>query len=93
MPKRHAPRRGSLAFLPRGRSSRVVPVIRNWPQVNSEKPSLSGSAGFKVGSTHVITVDDRERTPNFGKPVFKSSNIARTIKTGVPYSAATSAIA
>ncbi|MCP8314583.1 MAG: 50S ribosomal protein L3, partial [archaeon] len=36
---------------------------------------LLGFAGFKAGSIHVITVDDREKTPNFGKPVFNSATV------------------
>lgn len=73
--KKNAPRRGSLAYLPRGRAASIVPSVRTWPEVSLDKPSLLGFAGFKAGSVHIITVDDRERTPNFGKPVFNSATV------------------
>ncbi|MEM3769389.1 MAG: 50S ribosomal protein L3 [Nitrososphaerales archaeon] len=73
--KKNAPRRGSLAYLPRGRAASIVPNIRTWPETSLDKPSLLGFAGFKAGSIHVITVDDREKTPNFGKPVFNSATV------------------
>ncbi len=73
--KKSAPRRGSLAYLPRGRAASIVPTIRTWPEILIDKPSLLGFAGFKAGSIHVITVDDREKTPNFGKPVFNSATV------------------
>ncbi|MEM3437295.1 MAG: 50S ribosomal protein L3 [Nitrososphaerales archaeon] len=73
--KKNAPRRGSLAYLPRGRAASIVPTVRTWPEVSLDKPSLLGFAGFKAGSIHVITIDDREKTPNFGKPVFNSATV------------------
>jgi len=73
--KKSAPRRGSLAYLPRGRATSIVPTVRTWPELSIDKPSLLGFAGFKAGSIHVITVDDREKTPNFGKPVFNSATV------------------
>ena len=76
--KKNAPRRGSLAYRPRGRTTTVVPVVRNWSKVSSEKPIILGSAGFKVGSTHVMSVDNRAKTPNFGKPLFSSATIIAT---------------
>ncbi|MGQ9719358.1 MAG: 50S ribosomal protein L3 [Nitrososphaerales archaeon] len=76
--KKSAPRRGSLAYRPRGRATSMVPTVRTWPELSIDKPSLLGFAGFKAGSTHVITIDDREKTPNFGKPVFNSATIINT---------------
>ena len=38
--RRHsAPRRGSLAYLPRGRAKSMEARIRAWPKVNSEEPN------------------------------------------------------
>lgn len=71
--KHSAPRRGSLAFLPRSRAHTLVPAVRTWPTQAREKPVLLGYAAFKAGTLHVITVDDREKTPNFGKPLFNAS--------------------
>ncbi len=73
--KHSAPRRGSLAFRPRARASSIVPRIRSWPEIESEKPLLLGFPCFKAGTIHVITVDDRERTPNYGKPLFNPATV------------------
>ncbi|MEM2759903.1 MAG: 50S ribosomal protein L3 [Nitrososphaerales archaeon] len=76
--KHSAPRRGSLAYLPRGRARSLESRIRTWPVVAGEKPSLLGFAGFKAANIHVITIDDREKTPNFGKPLFNSATVIVT---------------
>lgn len=76
--KHSAPRRGSLAYLPRSRAKSFESRIRTWPDVKSDKPVLLGFAGFKAANIHVITVDDREKTPNFGKPLFNSATIIST---------------
>lgn len=76
--KHSTPRRGSLAYFPRGRAKSFESRIRTWPNIDSEKPVLLGLAGFKAANIHVITIDDREKTPNFGKPLFNSSTIIST---------------
>jgi large subunit ribosomal protein L3 len=73
--KHSAPRRGSLAYRPRGRAGSVIPRVRNWPKVASDKPTILGFPAFKAGTIHVITVDDRAKTPNFGKPLFNLSSV------------------
>ena len=73
--KYSAPRRGSLAYSPRGRAKSFVPRIRTWPKIEAEKPTLLGFPGYKAGTAHVITVDDRSKTPNFGKPLFNLSSV------------------
>ncbi len=73
--KYSAPRRGSLAYRPRARAKSFVPRIRTWPKVEAEKPILLGFPGYKAGTAHVITVDDRAKTPNFGKPLFNLSSV------------------
>ena len=73
--KHSAPRRGSLAFRPRGRAKSLLPRIRTWPKVESDKPTILGFPAFKAGTIHVITVDDRAKTPNFGKPLFNLSSV------------------
>jgi large subunit ribosomal protein L3 len=73
--KHSAPRRGSLAYRPRGRAKSFVPRIRTWPKVTADKPTLLGFPGYKAGTVHVITVDDRAKTPNFGKPLFNLSSV------------------
>lgn len=73
--KHSAPRRGSLAFRPRGRAKSLLPRIRTWPKIAGDKPTFLGFPGFKAGTIHVITVDDRAKTPNFGKPLFNISSV------------------
>jgi large subunit ribosomal protein L3 len=73
--KHSAPRRGSLAYRPRGRAKSLLPRIRNWPKLATDKPSMLGYPGFKAGTMHVITVDDRAKTPNFGKPLYNMSSV------------------
>jgi len=66
--KVNAPRRGSLAFLPRGRAARQTARIRFWPHVEAG-PTLLGFTGYKAGMTHVFMVEDAPGSPNFGKEV------------------------
>ena len=66
--KVHAPKRGSLAYLPRGRASRWVGRIRHWPEVE-EGPKLLAFAGFKAGMTYALAIDTREGSLTFGKEI------------------------
>jgi len=53
--KFNAPRRGSLGFLPRGRSHAVRGRVRSWPRDDAtQKPHLCAFIGFKAGMTHVV---------------------------------------
>lgn len=63
-----APRRGSLAYLPRGRASHWTPRIRYWPEYDGP-PKLLGFAGFKAGTTHVTIIDIRQGSLTFGKEI------------------------
>lgn len=63
-----APKRGSLAFLPRGRASRWVGRIRSWPNVDGE-PRLLAFAGYKAGMTYAVTTDTRQGSLTYGKEV------------------------
>src|SRR5579883_1085157 len=73
--KHNAPRRGSLAFYPRARHGLLVPRVRNWVMLGGDRPMLAGFPAFKVGMIHAIVVDDREKTPNFGKPTFNPATV------------------
>ena len=74
--KYSAPRRGSIAFRPRARAKSLEARIRTWPEVSGkETTGLVGFAGFKVGQIQVMTVDDKEKTPNFGKPLMNHSTV------------------
>ena len=68
MPKINRPRRGSLAFSPRKRAKSPIPKYQSWP-VYEGTPVLQGFAGYKVGMTHVIMVDDHKNSPTEGKEI------------------------
>jgi len=75
--KHSAPRRGSLAFAPRSRAKSLLPRVRTWasPSAKQEAPGIAGFIAFKAGMIHLITIDDREKTPNFGKPLFVPATV------------------
>jgi len=72
--KVNAPRRGSLAFIPRGRAARQTARIRFWPHVETG-PTLLGFTGYKAGMTHVFMVEDKQGSPNFGKEVMYPATV------------------
>lgn len=76
--KTHAPRHGSLAYLPRHRAKRLVARIRFWPKIQADIPRLLGFVGYKAGTTHVFKIEDRKRSPNFGKEVTAPATILET---------------
>jgi large subunit ribosomal protein L3 len=76
--KTHAPRHGSLAYLPRHRAKKPVARIRYWPKISAETPKLLGFAGYKAGMTYVFSIEDRKRSPNFGKEVMRAATILET---------------
>jgi len=73
--KTHAPRHGSLAYLPRKRAEHLLARINFWPKIASETPRLLGFMGFKAGMTHVFTIEDRKRSPDFGKEVILPATV------------------
>ncbi len=58
MPRAHKPRAGSLQFWPRKRAKRIYPRIRSW--ISSDKISLLGFIGYKVGITQVQGYDQSQ---------------------------------
>ena len=76
--KYSAPRRGSMAFYPRVRARSLESRIRTWSDPKLEKSSLLGFAGYKVTNLNVLSVDDREKTPNYGKNFMNSSTLIAT---------------
>lgn len=76
--KYSAPRRGSIAFRPRARAKSLEARVRTWPQLSAEKSSLLGFAGFKAGGINILTIDDREKTPNFGKQLLNAATVIVT---------------
>jgi len=77
--RRHsAPRRGSLAYLPRGRAKSMEARIRAWPKIDSDEPKLLAHAGFKAGCVQIVNIDDREKTPNHGKQLVSLGTVIVT---------------
>ena len=68
--KKHAPRHGSLAYLPRKRAKQIKGRIRNWLSEPYDTNYL-GFAGFKVGMTHITYIEDQKDSPYFGKELMK----------------------
>ncbi|MDY6957968.1 MAG: 50S ribosomal protein L3 [Halobacteriota archaeon] len=77
MPERHRPRRGSLGYSPRKRAKRATPRIRSWPDV-AGSPKIQGFAGYKVGMTHVIMIDDRPNSLTEGVEISVPVTIVET---------------
>ncbi|MGB9675820.1 MAG: 50S ribosomal protein L3 [Candidatus Bathyarchaeales archaeon] len=73
--KTHAPKHGSLAYLPRKRAKRLLARTRYWPEIKADAPRLLGFIGYKAGMTHVFAIEDRKRSPNFGKEVMRSATV------------------
>ena len=75
--KKHAPKRGSLAYLPRGRAAQEVGRIRFWPEVK-DGLTLLGFSGYKAGMTHVFLVEDKVGSPNYGKETLHAATVVET---------------
>ena len=76
--KTHAPKHGSLAYLPRKRAKSPVARIRYWPKISSDSPRLLAFSAYKAGMTYVFAIEDRKRSPNFGKEVMHAATILET---------------
>lgn len=76
MVKKNTPRKGSLAFSPRKRSESEVPRVRSYPDKDVAK--LLGFAGYKVGMTQVIMVDDRKNSVTEGSEISVPVTVVET---------------
>jgi large subunit ribosomal protein L3 len=75
--KQSAPRRSSLAYLPRGRASRIVPRVKYWPPYDGE-PRLLGFIGYKAGHTTIYYIDNTPSSPTQGLEVAKVGTVIAT---------------
>jgi large subunit ribosomal protein L3 len=75
--KQSAPRHGSLSYRPRKRVRRVSGRIRHWPE-QAAAPHILGFAGYKVGMTHVVLIDDKPNSPWFGREINRPVTIVDT---------------
>jgi len=76
--KKHAPKRGSLAFTPRKRAKSLVPTIKYWPKMDSPGVIPLGFAGYKAGMTSVFYIDNYPNSPTYGKEVFSAATVIET---------------
>jgi len=76
--KTHAPRHGSLAYLPRKRAEHLLARMNFWPTVEAEAPRFLGFIAYKAGMTHVFAIEDRKRSPDFGKEVIRAATVLET---------------
>jgi len=73
--RKNAPKRGSLAYLPRGRAKRHFGRINYWPKIEADSPTLLGFAGYKVGMVYAYLVSDHRGSPTYGQEVFTPVSI------------------
>jgi large subunit ribosomal protein L3 len=76
--KHHGPKHGSLAYSPRKRAERLSARTRHWPKIEADSPRLLGFIGYKAGMTHMFAIEDRKRSPNYGKEVIRSATVLET---------------
>lgn len=76
--RKSQPRRGSIGYLPRARAKSMEARIRAWPEISSEEPKLLAHAGFKAGCVQIVSIDDREKTPNAGKQLVSLGTVLVT---------------
>jgi len=67
MPGVKQPRRGSLAYWPRKRTSRIYPHLSVYPEEGKAK--VMGFAGYKAAMAHAVMVDARKNSPSFGQEI------------------------
>src|SRR3989344_8186054 len=61
------PRKGSLQFWPRKRAARAYSRVRN--HIVPSENKLSGFAGYKVGMSHLMVVDNRQNAMTKGEVI------------------------
>ena len=52
--------------------------IRTWPKNDSDEPKLLAHAGFKAGCVQIVSIDDRDKTPNHGKQLVSLGTVIVT---------------
>lgn len=75
--KKHAPRHGSLAYLPRKRAANIKGRVKNWREIDGGATFL-GFCGFKAGMTHITYIDDYKNSSTYGRELMKAVTIIDT---------------
>ena len=52
--------------------------MRGWPETESKEPHLLAHVGFKAGCVQIVSMDDREHTPNAGKQLVSLGTVLVT---------------
>jgi len=76
--KKHAPKRGSLAYSPRKRARTLNPTIKTWPEMDEVGVKPLGFAGYKAGMTHIYYIDEYPYSPYKGQEIFSAVSIVET---------------
>ncbi len=71
--KKSRPKKGSRAFYPRKRASRIYPR-QNFPEISGEAKPL-GFAGYKAGMTHVAMIDNDPNSPTRGMKIVRAVTV------------------
>lgn len=82
MPDVGRPNRGSLAYSPRKRAKSHIPKFKSWPSLDGN-PKLQDFAGYKVGMTHVIMIDDTKNSVTEGAEISVPATVVETPDIGV----------
>ena len=77
MPKRHSPRRGSLAFYPRKRATSQKATFRSYGPGKGVQ-GLAGFPTYKVGMVHVELIEDRPGRPTTDQEIVFGATILET---------------
>ncbi|MHA1733839.1 MAG: 50S ribosomal protein L3 [Promethearchaeota archaeon] len=73
--KFHAPRHGSLAFLPHKKARYTKGRIRHWADDNGGEARFVGFAAFKAGMTQLAYINDEPNSPYLGHETMVSATI------------------
>jgi len=76
MARHRNPRRGSMGYYPRKRARSIVARVRSWASI--EKAIPLGFAGYKVGTLHVVKVEDNPHSPFYGQEIVKAATVIET---------------
>lgn len=63
------PRKGSMGYWPRKRAKKSYPRIKGWSKQAFDKSIPLGFAGYKVGMTHIMGVDNKKTSPTKGDDI------------------------
>ena len=74
--RKHRPKRGSLAYMPRVRAPRPIAQVRAWPA--EARLGLQGVAGYKAGMIQLFVIDDRKGSLTAGQEICVPATVIET---------------